>query len=57
MTRLMGKTTRELGAMPMVHIIIAPIQTCIGIREILGQGKNCRGILAEPHRIATVSWL
>jgi hypothetical protein len=32
-TRLMGRTTSELGAMPIVHIIIAPIQTCIGIYE------------------------
>ena len=32
-TRLVGRTTRELGAMPIVHIIIAPIQTCIGITE------------------------
>jgi hypothetical protein len=30
-TRLMGRTTSELGAMPMVHIIMAPMQTCIGM--------------------------
>jgi len=30
-TRFMGKTTSELGAIPMVHIIIAPMHTCIGI--------------------------
>jgi hypothetical protein len=32
-TRFVGKTTNELGAIPMVHIIMAPIQTCIGIRN------------------------
>jgi hypothetical protein len=26
-----GRTTSELGAIPMVHIIIAPMQTCIAI--------------------------
>src|SRR5664280_2659721 len=26
-----GRITRELGAMPKLHCIIAPIQTCIGI--------------------------
>ena len=31
MTRLMGNTTRELGAIPIVHIMVAPMQTCIGI--------------------------
>src|SRR5436305_1701873 len=30
-TRLIGSTTSELGAMPMVHVIIAPIQTWLGI--------------------------
>jgi hypothetical protein len=30
-TRLVGRTTSELGAIPMVHIIEAPMQTCIGI--------------------------
>ena len=30
-TMLVGNTTSELGAMPMVHINIAPMQTCIGI--------------------------
>jgi hypothetical protein len=27
-TMLVGNTTRELGAIPIVHIIIAPMQTC-----------------------------
>jgi hypothetical protein len=30
-TRLVGRTTSELGAIPMVHIMEAPMQTCIGI--------------------------
>ena len=56
MTRLMGRTTSELGAMPMVHIMVAPIQTCIGILEI-PRPERLPGILAEPDRIATVSSL
>lgn len=32
-TRFVGSTTRELGAIPIVHIIIAPIQTCIAISD------------------------
>src|SRR5580658_1778846 len=32
-TRLVGSTTSELGAIPMLHIMFAPIQTCIGISE------------------------
>jgi hypothetical protein len=31
MTILVGSTTSELGAIPMVHIMVAPMQTCIGI--------------------------
>src|ERR1017187_9151298 len=27
-----GSTTSELGAMPKVHIMLAPMQTCIAIR-------------------------
>ena len=30
-TRLTGKTTRELGASPQLHCSIAPLQTCCGI--------------------------
>lgn len=30
-TMFVGRTTSELGAIPMVHIIIAPMQTCIAI--------------------------
>jgi hypothetical protein len=30
-TMLVGNTTSELGAMPKLHIIVAPMQTCIGI--------------------------
>src|SRR5271169_1278782 len=30
-TMLVGRTTSELGIIPMVHIIIAPMQTCIAI--------------------------
>ena len=30
-----GSTTSELGAMPNVHIIEAPIQTCIAIHHLL----------------------
>src|SRR5580698_10940198 len=29
--RFVGRTTNELGAMPKLHIIVAPIQTCIAI--------------------------
>src|SRR5579862_1796921 len=34
-TRLIGRITRVLGAMPKLHIRVAPLQTCIGIRLIL----------------------
>src|ERR1700722_985633 len=37
MTRLVGRTTSELGAIPMVHIMLAPMQTCIGIYGPLAQ--------------------
>jgi hypothetical protein len=30
---LTGKTTSELGARPIVHIIEAPMQTCIGMTD------------------------
>jgi hypothetical protein len=30
-TMFVGKTTSELGAIPMVHIMVAPMQTCIAI--------------------------
>ncbi len=33
-TLLVGSTTSELGAMPKLHIIIAPIQTWFGIRNL-----------------------
>ena len=32
-TRFVGSTTRELGAIPKLHIIEAPMQTCKGIRK------------------------
>jgi hypothetical protein len=32
-TMLVGSTTRELGAIPKVHCIIAPMHTCIGIGD------------------------
>src|ERR1700756_2685469 len=35
MTRFVGSTTSELGAIPILHIIEAPIQTCIGIMHLL----------------------
>src|ERR1700734_2265104 len=41
-TLLVGSTTSELGAMPKLHIIVAPIQTCIGIAAP-------RAVLAAPH--------
>ncbi|MGH9594130.1 MAG: hypothetical protein ACRD5L_13650 [Bryobacteraceae bacterium] len=31
-TRLTGKTTSVLGAIPKEHMSVAPLQTCIGIR-------------------------
>src|SRR5271156_1177557 len=34
-TLLVGNTTRELGAMPKLHCIIAPIQTCRGMTRLL----------------------
>jgi len=40
-TMFVGKTTSELGAMPMVHIMVAPMQTCIGICHPPGQ-LGCR---------------
>jgi len=30
-TMFVGRTTSELGATPMVHIMVAPMQTCIGM--------------------------
>jgi hypothetical protein len=30
-TMFVGRTTSELGAIPILHIIVAPMQTCIGI--------------------------
>jgi hypothetical protein len=30
-TMFVGRTTSELGAMPKLHIMVAPIQTCIGM--------------------------
>src|ERR1039458_5399682 len=32
-TRLTGNTTSELSAIPKGHIMLAPMQTCIGIRN------------------------
>ena len=37
-TLFAGSTTRELGATPKLHCIIAPIQTCIGI---LASPRSC----------------
>lgn len=51
-TRLVGKTTSELGAMPMVHIIVAPIQHCIGM-VTLPRTRQAAGILAELEAKAT----
>jgi hypothetical protein len=34
-TRFTGKTTRALGATPKLHIIWAPMQTCIGMLNLL----------------------
>lgn len=33
MTRFVGKTTNELGAIPKLDTIIAPMQTCKGINS------------------------
>jgi hypothetical protein len=30
-TMFVGSTTSELGAIPIVHIMVAPMQTCIAI--------------------------
>jgi hypothetical protein len=30
-TMFVGRTTSELGAIPIVHIMVAPMQTCIAI--------------------------
>ena len=51
-TRLIGSTTSELGAIPIVHIIIAPIQHCIGMWLNPVPGR-LPGILAEPDPKAT----
>lgn len=50
-TMFVGRTTSELGAMPIVHIRVAPMQTCIGIQELPANGLA--GILAKPHANAT----
>jgi hypothetical protein len=50
-TRLMGRTTSELGAIPMLHIMLAPIQTCIGIGK--PSARWLQGILAKPDTNAT----
>src|SRR5882757_6705370 len=34
-TLLVGSTTSELGAIPKLHCIIAPIQTCRGMTRLL----------------------
>lgn len=44
-TMFVGNTTSELGAMPIVHIRVAPIQTCIGIQEL--RASRLAGILAK----------
>jgi hypothetical protein len=46
-TMFVGNTTSELGAMPIVHIKVAPMQTCIGIQELLA--NRLAGILAKPQ--------
>src|SRR3984957_13096452 len=51
MTRLVGNTTSELGAIPMVHIMVAPMQTCIAICE--PPAGWLKGILAKPEMNAT----
>ena len=50
-TILVGRTTSELGAIPMVHIMVAPMQTCIGIRD--PPASWLQGILAKPRANAT----
>src|ERR1700733_7161707 len=37
-TLLTGNTTSELGAMPKLHCIIAPMQTCRGMIRLLHRG-------------------
>ena len=51
-TLLMGRTISELGAMPMVHIMEAPMQTCIGIRKN-PRRERLLGILAEANAKVT----
>jgi hypothetical protein len=34
-TRLTGSTTRLLGAIPILHCSVAPLQTCCGIQNLL----------------------
>src|SRR5579864_3180186 len=54
-TMLVGRTTRELGAMPIVHIKVAPIQTCIGIMRTPAP-LWLPGILAEREANAMERW-
>jgi len=64
-TLFVGNTTNELGAIPKVHCIIAPMQTCNGIAILLPvsiectpelpdsrsrQGKHAYGETGKVHR-------
>src|SRR6202035_2230877 len=54
MTRLIGRTTSELGAIPMVHIMLAPMHTCIGIHDP-PRLNWLHGILAKLKSNATAA--
>jgi hypothetical protein len=53
-TLLAGSTTSELGAMPNVHRIIAPIQTCMGIIHSPGTSScsACSALLSIRRRFS-----
>src|SRR5262249_62256097 len=53
-TRFTGKTTKLLGAMPMLHWRVAPLQTCWGMRCSLlsGMGALICAIYDIPIRFS-----
>jgi hypothetical protein len=48
-TRLMGRTTKVLGAKPKLHCSSAPLQTCSGIEA---PGDEAAGAKARPQALS-----
>lgn len=48
-TRLMGNTTRVLGAKPKLHCSIAPLQTCCGIVAPPSEFVCPTGLRSQPN--------